>query len=269
MILLRLVQILAAAAIPTHRRGTLSARTLAFLSLGTVGVAAEPPAPTFHPGKVHIVFCGDSTVTDNAGWGKGFASRLKDSAECINLAKGGRSSSSFIREGSWKRAIELKPDYVFIQFGHNDQPGHGDRETDPATTYTQFMTQYIDEARAAGIKPILVTSIARREWKGGKIASRLLPWVNAVKAIAAEKKVPLIDLHALSIERYEQMGPEKVLEISPLKNADAGSANADTTAFSKQAIDGTHLNEKGGKLFGSIVAEEVKRVVPELATHLQ
>jgi len=269
MILFRLLQILAAAAIPTHRRGTLSAGALAFLFLGSVGIAAEPPAPTFHAGKVHIVLCGDSTVTDNAGWGGGFASRLKDSAECINLAKGGRSSSSFIREGSWKHALELKPDYVFIQFGHNDQPGHGARETDPETTYAQFMRQYVDEARAAGIKPVLVTSLARREWKDGKIASRLVPWVKAVKAIAAEKTVPLIDLHALSIERYEQMGPGKVLEISPLKNADSGSANADTTASSKQSVDGTHLNENGGKLFGSIVAEEVKRVVPELAAHLQ
>src|ERR1043166_160038 len=124
--------------------------------------AAEQPA--FHPGKIHIVLVGDSTVTDNAGWGKGFARCLKDDVEVINLSKGGRSSSSFIKEGSWKKALDLKPDYVLIQFGHNDQPGHGDRETDPQTTYTQYMTQNVDEAKAAGVKPLLVTSLSRRQW---------------------------------------------------------------------------------------------------------
>ena len=246
---------------------TVLAGSLAGLKMLASG--AEPPVGAFHPGKVHIVLCGDSTVTDNAGWGKGFADQLKETAECINLAKGGSSSSGFIKEGLWQKALELKPDYVLIQFGHNDQPGHGDRSTDPETTYKQFMTQYVDEARAAGIKPVLVTSLSRREWKDVKIASRLQPWVDVVKALAADKSVPLIDLHALSIERYEQMGPERMLEMSPLKNADPTSANADTTATSTKSVDGTHLNEKGGQLFGSIVAEEMKRVVPALAPHLK
>ena len=240
-----------------------------FLSPTAPVLAAEPAAPAFHPGKVRIVLVGDSTVTDNAGWGKGFANCLKDTAECINLAKGGRSSKSFIGEGSWRKALDLKPDYVLIQFGHNDQPGHGDRETDPQTTYKQSMTQYVEEARAAGIKPVLVTSLSRREWKGERIVSRLQPWVDVVKTTAAEKSVPLIDLHARSIERYEQMGPEKVLEISPGKNADPTSDNADTTATSKKPLDGTHLNEKGGEIFGAIVAEEIKRAVPELAPHIK
>lgn len=227
---------------------------------------AKSEVSAFHPGKVHIVLCGDSTVTDNAGWGKGFANSLASTVECINLAKGGRSSGSFIKEGSWRKALDLKPDYVLIQFGHNDQPGHGERESDPETTYRQHMTQYVDEARAAGIKPVLVTSLSRREWKDGKIVSRLQPWVDAVKAIAREKNVPVIDLHSLSIERYEELGPEKVAELSPLKNADPTSPNSDTTAISKTAVDGTHLNEKGGALFGKIVAEELKKAVPELAT---
>lgn len=239
------------------------------IAFGGSGLAIEPPVAASHPGKVRIVLCGDSTVTDNAGWGRGFADHLKATAECINLAKGGRSSSSFVKEGSWQKALELKPDYVLIQFGHNDQPGHGDRATDPQTTYKQYMTQYVEEARAAGIKPVLVTSLSRREWKDGKITSRLQPWVDVVKAIAAERGVPLVDLHALSIERYEQMGAEKVLELSPVKNADPSSRNADTTATSKNAVDGTHLNEKGGQLFGTLVAEELKRVVPEVAPHIQ
>lgn len=239
------------------------------VALGGSSLSIEPPAAGFHPGKVRIVLCGDSTVTDNAGWGKGFAGQLNETAECINLAKGGRSSSSFIKEGSWQKALDLKPDYVLIQFGHNDQPGHGDRATDPQTTYKEYMTRYVDEARATGAKPVFVTSLSRREWKDGKIVSRLQPWVDVVKAIAAQKSVPIIDLHALSIARYEQMGAEKVLELSPLKNADPTSVNADTTATSAKAVDGTHLNEKGGQLFGTLVAEELKRVVPELAPQIK
>jgi pectinesterase len=238
------------------------------IALTISGVAVEPAAPA-RPERVRIVLIGDSTVTDNAGWGKGFANQLKETAECINLAKGGRSSISFIKEGSWRKALDLKPDYVLIQFGHNDQPGHGDRETDPETTYKQYMTQYVDEARAAGIKPVLVTSLSRREWKDGKIVSRLQPWVDAVKAIAREKSVPVIELHALSIERYEQMGQEKILEISPLKNADPTSRNADTTATRKDAVDGTHLNEKGSELFGKMVAEALKNLVPDLAPYIK
>jgi lysophospholipase L1-like esterase len=84
------------------------------------------------------------------------------------MARGGRSSKSFIAEGLWKKCLDLKPDYVLIQFGHNDQPGHGaDRETDPNTTYRQFMTQYVDDARAAGIKPVLITPMSRRQWGAG------------------------------------------------------------------------------------------------------
>lgn len=220
--------------------------------------------------KIKIVLAGDSTVTDNAGWGKGFAKCLKDDVECINLSKGGRSSKSFIAEGSWQKVLELKPDYVLIQFGHNDQPGHGERETDPQTTYKQYMTQYVDEARATGIKPVLVTSLSRRQWgSDGKIHSTLQPWADAVKQIAAEKKVPLIDLHARSIELYEKLGQKKILEFSPLKNADPTSKNSDTTATTAQAVDGTHLNEKGSEVVGPMVAEELKKAVPELASHIK
>src|SRR3989442_5145913 len=106
---------------------TVLVTALAAASLLPFTLSAKDPVKSFTPGHVHIVLVGDSTVTDNAGWGKGFANAMKDDVEVINLSKGGRSSSSFIKEGSWKKALDLKPDYVLIQFGHNDQPGHGDR----------------------------------------------------------------------------------------------------------------------------------------------
>lgn len=216
---------------------------------------------------VRIVLVGDSTVTDNAGWGKGFANAMKDDVEVINLSKGGRSSKSAIAEGMLKKALDLKPDYLFIQFGHNDDKTDN-RHTDTQTTYKQYMTQYVEEARAAGVKPVLVTSLSRRQWtKEGKIRSALAPRAEVVKVIAVEKQVSLVDLHARSIEYYEKEGSEKLLEISPLKDADPGNpGGGDTTG---QKVDGTHLNEKGGQIFGAIVAEEVKKVIPELAPHVK
>lgn len=72
--------------------------------------------------SVHIVLVGDSTVTDNAG-GLGFKQFLADGLKLINTARGGRSLMSFIKEGSWKKALALKGDYYLIQFGQNDEPG--------------------------------------------------------------------------------------------------------------------------------------------------
>src|SRR5215204_3163246 len=90
--------------------------------------------------KIRIVLAGDSTVTDKQGWGLGFAELLASDVELDNLAKGGRSSKSFYDEGIWAKCLELKPDYILIQFGHNDEPGKGlARETDAGTTYYENM----------------------------------------------------------------------------------------------------------------------------------
>jgi alpha-L-fucosidase len=210
------------------------------------------------PAKIRIVLAGDSTVTDANGWGAGFIKCLGENVECLNLARNGRSSKSYRNEGLWQNCLDAKPDYVLIQFGHNDQPGKGpDRETD-LPTYRGFMSQYVDEARAAGIKPVLVTSLGRRQWgDDGKIHSTLQPYVDVVKEISAEKHVPLVDLHARSIELYEQIGNEDCQELSPLKD------NADK---SSKEIDDTHLNAQGSELVGPIVFAELMKVVPELAS---
>ena len=219
--------------------------------------------------KIRIVLTGDSTVTTNAGWGTGFANCLTRSAECINMARGGRSSKSFIAEGRWKQCLDLKPDYVLIQFGHNDQPGHPDRETDPQTSYRQFMTQYVGDARRAGIKPVLITPMSRRQWgTDGQIHSTLQPYVDVVKQIAVEKQVPLIDLHTETIELYEKLGKEKVNELSPLKDS-VTTNSVSAAAITNQVYDGTHLNAKGSEIVGPIVARELARVAPELSPYIR
>ena len=221
--------------------------------------AADAPALASH--KIKIILVGDSTVTDNAGWGLGFKQFLTDGAECINTSQGGRSSESFRREGRWTNALALKGDYYLIQFGHNNEPGKPGRSTD-MPTFVSNMVSYVEEAQAIGAKPVLVTPLTRRQWDKdhpGKIKSSLAPYAEAVRKIAAEKNVPLIDLQARSIELCESLGPEKCLEFSPTKtNADA------TTGY-----DGTHLNEKGHVLFARLVVDELRKAAPELAPVLR
>src|SRR5687768_4990946 len=103
-------------------------------------------------GKLRIVLAGDSTVTDNAGWGgTAFKGSFNDKVEIINLSKGGRSSKSFREEGRWDEAMAAKPDYVVIQFGHNDEPGKPGRSTDASTEYRQNMIRYVrSEERRVG-----------------------------------------------------------------------------------------------------------------------
>jgi pectinesterase len=213
---------------------------------------------------VKIALAGDSTVTDQSGWGRGFAARLGPGAECLNLARSGRSSRSYINEGHWRKLLEARPDYVLIQFGHNDQPGKGpERETDPSTTYREFLARYVDEARAIGAKPILVTSLSRRHFTPeGKIRSDLGPYAEAVKAVAAEKHVPVIDLHARSIELLDRLGPESSAEFDPRPRADADAKD-------KAAPDKTHLSPRGSEVFGAIVADALRKVEPALAPYIK
>jgi pectinesterase len=207
-----------------------------------------PPPP-----PVRILLIGDSTVTDDSGWGRGFRQHLSGGTECLNLAQNGRSSRSYIAEGHWAKALAEHADYVLIQFGHNDMPGKGpERETDPGTTYKAFLGRYVDEAREVGIKPVLVTSLVRRHYgPDGRIASDLGPYVEAARQVAEAKNVPLIDLHARSIEVLDLMGPEAAEEYSPRK--------ADGTP------DRTHLTPRGSAVFGGLVAEELKKALPGIA----
>jgi len=177
--------------------------------------------------------------------------------ELHNLARGGRSSKSFYDEGIWAECLKLKPNYILIQFGHNDEPGKGAaRETDAKTTYYENMKRYVAEARAAGAKPILVTSLTRRQFRDdGKIHSSLIPYVDSVKRVATEENVQLLDLHARSIEYFEPLGAEGWHHLSSIKE--------------DGKWDATHLNPAGSRAVATLVRDELKKVVPELAMHFK
>ena len=224
------------------------------------GAVADEAAGAAH--KIKIVLIGDSTMTDSAGWGLGFKQFLdSEKVELINASRGGRSSKSFMDEGRWTNALALRADYYLVQFGHNNEPGKPGRSTDMAT-FVANLTQYVDDARAIGAKPVLVTPLTRRQWdkaNPGKIKSSLTPYAEEVRKIAAEKNVPLIELHDRSKELCESLGPEKCLAFSPTKTNTDG-----TTGF-----DGTHLKGKGHAMFARLVVEELRKNVPELAPGLR
>lgn len=233
--------------------------TAIFLGLASPALAQDvAPTPSGAAKKICIVLVGDSTVNDGGGWGYGFQRYLTGDIECTNTAANGRSSKSFIAEGRWKDALELKGDYYLIQFGHNDEPGKGpDRETDPATTYTQNLARYVDEARAIGAKPILVTSLTRRNFDpsgNGQLLPSLVPYVEAMKKLAAAKNVPLIDLHARSVELCETLGQAKTAAYNALKDGKP---------------DTTHLSPEGRMAFARLVVEELRKAVPALSPYLR
>jgi pectinesterase len=235
--------------LPRFARVLLPAAVLVALMPGSPYAQSTPP--------IRIVLVGDSTVTDDSGWGTGFKRLATDRVEVVNTSANGRSSKSFIDEGRWAEALAKRGQYYLIQFGHNDEPGKGpERETDPTTTYRANMARYVDDARAIGATPILVTSLIRRLYKeDGTIRTTQTPYVEVVRALATDKKVPLVDLHAISLADAENAGDDVWADLSPRDG--------------QGQVDRTHLNVKGSEVVGRMVVEALCKVVPELASRLR
>ena len=233
----------------------------------TMVVSSSTSAADAEHAPLRIVIIGDSTVCDypathaNRGWGQFIEERFKDGeGKVINLAASGRSTKTFIKEGRWKRALEEKPDYVLIQFGHNDSHAPENPEaTDAATTYRENLRRYIDDARSINATPILVTPMVRRTFDAeGKIADtlpaaggNLKAYADAMKDVGREKKVAVIDLYTSSKELVEKLGPE----------ASAGMAN--------KKGDATHFNEKGARAMAALVMKGLPAAEPKLKEHLK
>jgi lysophospholipase L1-like esterase len=221
-----------------------------------MGYSQSPIQDGTHPAaRIRIVLVGDSTVNNGGGWGSFFCALMTPDVECINLARNGRSSKSYYDEGLWQDALSRHPDYILIQFGHNDMPGKGPaRETAPDTTYAANMRRYIQQARAIGARPVVVTSLSRRTYKDGKLVLDLQAYAASAKRVATEEDVPLIDLNTESVKLLETMNQEQ---------ADQFDADAHPDALNK-GPDRTHLNAKGSAVFGRMVADSLTKVCPEL-----
>ncbi len=210
---------------------------------------------------IRVALIGDSTVAsykqppadrpDLTGWGQVLHEFFTDKVQVLNHAASGRSSKSFLREGRWTPVLKAKPDFVFIQFGHNDQPGKGDRATDPQGDFQDNLRRYIREARAAGATPILVTPVARRTFRNGSPVTTLQPYADAMLQVGKETKTSVVDLHAASVALFGKLG-------------DKGSAD-----LSASKSDRTHFSRKGGLAMAKLVADALPKAAPELAKCLK
>ena len=253
----------------------------------------DRPAPTpIRASK--IVLVGDSTTAVQGGWGPAFCARHVTSfLTCTNLARGGRSTYNYRAEGSWTLAeAEMRtPGYattwVLVQFGHNDQPGKPGRSTDLQREFPDNLRRYVREIRAAGAQPVLLTPLTRRQFADGVLIDDLAPWAEAVRTVAREMEVPLVDLHARSRAVVQALGPVAAMPLAqaaatsaqvsaalggttvgaaPVAGAPVAQNNAVTEPMgqAKVAFDYTHLGPDGAALFATLVTEELARRVPSL-----
>ena len=263
------------------------------LSFGAAQAQERPPVVPIKASKIILV--GDSTTQVLSGWGGSFcATHVTSSAACVNLARGGRSTYSYRAEGSWDLALaEMKTPgfvktYVLIQFGHNDQPGKPGRSTDLATEFPANLRLYVKEARAAGAEPILLTPLTRRQFKDGKLDRDLDPWCEAIRKVAAELNVPLVDLNKRSADAVEALGPSmsnRFAQVAPVREVSAAAltgttiANPTTAAATpapqnnaaveplgdaKLAFDYTHLGPVGADFFSKMVVDGLAVAVPKM-----
>jgi lysophospholipase L1-like esterase len=223
------------------------------------------------PEDVTTVFlCGNSTVVDQghepwASWGQMIPSFFDNKICIANYAESGESANSFISAGRLKKALSQmkKGDYLFVEFGHNDQ-----KQTGPGKgAYYSFMYNlkiFIDEARAKGGIPVLVTPTQRRKFdENGKNLNTHGEFPDAIRWIADKEKVAVIDLNSLTNKLYEAMGEEASKHA--FVHYPAGSFPGQNTALA----DNTHFNTYGAYEVAKCVISGLMNKVPELSSHIQ
>lgn len=227
------------------------------LTLEFNGPAPAVRSITIKPGAGPTVFLlGDSTVTDQrwedgASWGQMLPRFFKPEIAVANHAESGETLKSFVTGLRFAKVLsQLQAgDWVFLQFGHNDQKQNWPQTyVEANTTYRAWLRTYLAEIRRLGATPVLVTSPQRRVFTPeGKVRNTHGDYPAAVRAVATEENVALIDLEAASRAFYETLGPEK----SPL-------------AFGNGGKDATHHNNYGAYELAKAVAEGI-RTTPALA----
>ncbi len=225
--------------------------------------------------RVKVYLIGDSTMCTYepkqfpvTGWGMPFATFFDSAVTIDNRAKGGRSTRTFISENRWKPiADSLHPgDYVFIQFGHNDEakePQYADRYT-PVEDYKKNLIKFITEARSKKAIPVLITPVTRMRFdKDGKMMETHVEYSKAMTEVSKQYKTPLIDLDTKSRELLQQFGPDDAkllfnqLEPGEHPNYPAGIK------------DNTHFNEFGARKIAELVLAEVRRLNLDLVNYIR
>lgn len=222
--------------------------------------------------KINLWLCGDSTMSiketkayPETGWGMPFVYFWDSTVKVENLAMNGRSTSSFRSEGLWQKVLDnaKEGDYVFVQFGHNDEVPT--KKT--YTTETEFrinLKQYVAETRAKKATPILLTPMARRSFDSlsGKIKGTHDVYAQIIRNVAKEENVVLFDMDKKTQQFYQQMGVEnsKLLfnHVRPGEHPN----------YPDGKEDNTHFSELGARKVAELVLEEIRTQLPELAQRI-
>ena len=222
------------------------------------------------PLRVYLV--GDSTCATKElakqnperGWGHMFQPLFDASVRVENHAANGRSTRSFRDEGRWTAVYErLQPgDYVFIQFGHNDQKQNDSTRYASPAQYAENLRCYVRAAREKGAIPVLLTPIVRRHFTEGTLDDTHGAYAVVVRRVAAGERTPLIDAEQLTRAWVSALGDELsrayYMWVAPGTNP----------RWPDGRTDNTHLNVRGARAVARMIAGQLAETVPELSRHL-
>lgn len=217
-----------------------------------------------------VYLAGNSTVTDQneepwAAWGQMIPRFFKNDVVVANYAESGASLPSFVSSNRLKKILNLiQPgDYLFIEFGHNDQKIKGENNG-AYGAYSDYLRMFVDEARKKGATPVLVTSMHRRSFdEQGKVINTLGDFPDAMRKVAQEKKVNLIDLNAMSAKLYEAWGPDS--SVKAFCHYPPHTYPNQTEALK----DNTHFNNYGAYHIALCILQGIVDNGLELADHIR
>jgi len=223
--------------------------------------------------KITVWLCGDSTMSikdpryyPETGWGMPFVYFFDSTVSIENRAKNGRSTKTFISEKLWQSVIDnaKEGDYVFIQFGHNDEAKEKvERYTTPEE-YKANLLKFVNESRSKKAQPVLLTPVTRRRFDAnGNILQTHEIYSGLVRELAAAEKVPLIDLDKKSQELLQQFGKDNSKWL--FLQLQAG----EHPNYPDGRDDNTHFNELGARLVAELVLKEIKNLNLELAERIK
>ncbi len=230
--------------------------TLAGVALAVTSFAGAAEAAPL------VYLAGDSTMATKPldlperGWGMALNGLMKDPAMIQNHAVNGRSTKSFIDEGRWARLIAaVQPgDFVIIQFGHNDEKVENPKVgTDPKTTFRDNLRRFIREVRGKKATPILATPVARRKFDGnGKLQPTHGAYPDAIRAVATEEKVALLDLEVATSQWLQEVGDE------PSKKFFMWIAKGTNPKIPEGREDNTHFVEGGAVHVAELAVAQIR-----------
>ncbi|EJL60897.1 rhamnogalacturonan acetylesterase [Flavobacterium sp. CF136] len=214
--------------------------------------------------KTTVYTIGDSTMANKKdpeknpehGWAQVLQSFFKDNIVIDNRALNGRSTRSFIAEKQWDAVYQKlkKGDYVFIEFGHNDEKNMDSlRYTNPHTAYRYNLIRFVKESREKGAIPILLSSIARRNFnEKGVLIGTHGDYPLETRLVAQEYNVPFIDLEYYTELLEQSYGPEKSKQLHLHFKA------GENPYYTEAKDDDTHLSLKGATEIAKIVVNQIK-----------